>query len=177
MGEQMCCRERAFHRASMLLLVAGFTPVAAVAHCRGIVTVGLEVIAESGILVGDCVLVEGQSSISKQCYVSRSPYLVNLRHHEQGHEGGQDTQRAGNEERILAPASRIRCVLLDDWKHIGAHESPYLSKCGGVRVVLTTDGSRAGLGRTQTNVVTRSHLTESREDSRFNILAMTVGQN
>jgi hypothetical protein len=115
-------------------------------------------------------------SILQKCYVSRGSYLVNLRHQEQGHESCQDTQCAGNPERILALADRVGCVLLDDWDHIGAHESPDLAECGCVRVVLATNGSRAGLGSTETNVVTGPHLTESREDSVIDRLALHFGQ-
>lgn len=92
-------------------------------------------------------------------------YLVDLRHHENGHECCQETKGAGDPEGILALADGVGGVLLNNGDHVGAHEGSDLAECGGVGVVLTTDGSCAGLGGTQTDVVAGSHLTEGREDT------------
>ena len=70
-GRAGVCRERAFH--GPLLLVAGVALVAVIAHCRGIVSVSLEVVAESRILEGDCVLVKGQCLEKVLCFERSIP--------------------------------------------------------------------------------------------------------
>lgn len=94
----------------------------------------------------------------------KATYLVDLRKHKVGQERAEDAQRARHKERVLTSPNRIGSVRLDDRKDIGADKSTNLAHGGGVGVVLTTNGSRAGLGCTQTDVVTWTDFTESEED-------------
>lgn len=114
----------------LLLLVAGVALAGLVAHCCGVVAISLEVVAEPGVLVGDGVLANVE--LDNEILLFGGSYLVDLRQHEYSHEGCENAQRAGHPEGILALANCIGCVLLDNWDHVCADESPDFAERGSV---------------------------------------------
>lgn len=118
-----------------------------VSHLARIESIRLEILSELDILLLDCI-------------------LVNLRQ-QQDQTRAQNAKRARHEERVLAILDRIwrPTISLDDREHVGTNESANLAACSSNCIVLATDTSRAGLGRDQPNVVTRSHLAEHEEDA------------
>jgi len=96
---------------------------------------------------------------------ARKSYLVDWRKQEVGQEGTEDAQGTGYEEGILARSYRVGGIFLDNWHDVGAHEGTNLAHGRSVRVVLATDGSGAGLGCTQTDVVTWAEFAERKEDT------------
>lgn len=61
--------------------------------------------------------------------------------------------------------SLVGSIPDDDWKDVCAHKSSDLAHGRSVRVVLTTNCGGAGLGCTQTDVVTGTEFAEREEDT------------
>lgn len=89
----------------------------------------------------------------------RVAYLLDLRQKEKRQHRAKDTQRAGDEERVLAGANRIWRILLRNGNHIRAHKGPNLPRGRCNRVVLSADRSRAALCRAESDVVAGAEFT------------------
>ena len=113
-------------------------------HCAPVVTVCVQVIVELDILLGDGV-------------------LTDVRQGKDGQEGAENTQRAGDEERILSSTSRVRRIGLDNWKDVAANKGSDLAHCRGNTVILSSNASSTCLGSDEADVVTRAELAECKE--------------
>ena len=95
-------------------------------HGAPIITVRIQVVVELDVLLGDGVLADMRQAEKRQgC--------------------AEDTQRAGDEERILSSTSWVWCIILDDWEDVAAHESSDLAYRSGNAVVLSSNASSACL--------------------------------
>jgi hypothetical protein len=93
-------------------------------HSAPIITVRIQVVVKLDVLLGDGVLADMRQAEKRQgC--------------------AEDTQRAGNEKRILSSTGWVRCVILDDWEDVAAHESSDLAYRSGNAVVLSSNASSA----------------------------------
>lgn len=86
-------------------------------------------------------------------------YLSNLRQKKKRQHRAEDTQRAGDKERVLTGADRIGRILLRNGDHIRAHKGPNFARGRRNRVVLPADRSRAALCRAEADVVAGAEFT------------------
>ena len=95
-------------------------------HGAPIITMCIQVIVELDVLLSDGILTDMRQAEKRQgC--------------------AEDTQRAGNEKRILSSTSWVWCIILDDWEDVAAHESSDLAYRSGDAVVLSSNASSACL--------------------------------
>lgn len=120
------------------------------AELSGIPALALQVFAELGILLGNCV-------------------LVNVGQAEKGDEGRQDAKTGCDPKGILCALDNvITTSILNVREDKGTDKGANLADGGSQTVVTTTHTRRAGLGSQQTNVVAWAKLTESEEDAVHN---------
>jgi hypothetical protein len=92
--------------------------------------------------------------------------LLDIRHEDQRDDAGEDAQRTGDEEWILALLDWVVAAGCNNaWEDVCAHESTNFANSSSNAIILTTDRSGAGLGRNKTDVVARSELTKREEDA------------
>lgn len=138
--------------------------VVCVAHGRAVVAILDQERTESQVLASDCILQVPCKLYPFSQQQKIRPYLVDLRKQEVGQERTEDAQGTGHEKLILASTNLVGSILLHDGKDVGANESANLANCRSIRVILTTDGGCAGLGRTQTDIVAWAEFTEGKEN-------------
>ena len=95
-------------------------------HGAPIITVCIQVIVELDVLLGNGILTDMRQAEKRQgC--------------------AEDTQRAGNEKRILSGTSWVWCIVLDNWEDVAAHKSSDLAYRSGNAVILSSNASSACL--------------------------------
>lgn len=88
-----------------------------------------------------------------------------MRQQEKRQAGAENTQRRRHEEGILARASGVRSIVLNDGEDISSDEGANLAGSGRDGVVLATNRGGAGLGRHEPDVVAGAQFAERQEDS------------
>ena len=117
-------------------------------HVASVVSVLGEVGLKLGILVVDGVLTDmWQEEESQECR--------------------ENTECRRDEERILASLDRVRVLVpvVQNTEDLGSDEGANLAGGGCDSVVLATNTGSARLGGDQTNIVTRTKLSKSKEDT------------
>ena len=133
------------------------------AQRRRVISIPLQKFTEFGILVGNCILLTHINQLllvtQEKTKKKKNAYLLDLRQKVKRQHRAKDTQRAGDEERVLAGANRIWRILLRNGNHIRAHKGPNLPRGRCNRVVLSADRSRAALCRAESDVVAGAEFT------------------
>lgn len=109
--------------------------------------VALEILPELGILLSNGI-------------------LADVGDEEEGNGSGQKSQRRGNPEGILGSLGGIIATgSLDVGEHPGSDKGTDLANGSSDTIVTTTNTSGTGLGCQETNVVTRSKLSQTQENA------------